>query len=131
VLLLGCVGVLAIQAAHGVRTTNDQVRGRWHDDADHASAQLTCLAQQVDAGVPRHSRVSVDPALGTELWQRTLELVWARATPVPPGDPADISLVVGPGRSAQPCAGAVVVARPGPLPPTTPTAPSLELRDRG
>ena len=123
-LLGGCAVVLGIHAFHGLRVTHDLADGRWHSEAALTSQNLTCLRAQVDAVVPANSRVTVDPALGAELWQRTLEVTWARATPVPPGQSADLTLTTAPGPPRDPCAGAVVAARPGPLPASTPTAPS-------
>jgi hypothetical protein len=122
--LVGAGAVLVLHVAQGARTTYDLLHGRWHGAADDAARRLSCLEQQVVAAVPARSRVSVDPALGDELWQRTLEIAWTRAVPVPPGEPADLTLTAPAGNTADACAGTVVVAQPGPLPHTTPTAPT-------
>ena len=86
----------------------------------------------LDAGSSsRAKRVSVDPALGSELWQRVLEFAWARATPVRPGEPADLTVAAAPGNAVDACAGAIIVVRPGPLPATTPTLPTMSSNRRG
>jgi hypothetical protein len=125
-LLVGCGAVLGAHAAHGLRVTLDLVDGRWRADAEQASRRLSCLERQLDAAIPADSRVSVDAALGDDLWQRALELTWQRATPVRPGEPADLTLTAAPGNPTEPCDGAVVSVRPGMLPATSPTAPTPE-----
>jgi hypothetical protein len=121
--LTGCGAVLAGHAVHGVRVTWDLTAGRWAAEATATSHRLSCLERQVDAVIPPGSRVYVDPALGPELWQRSLELVWQRATPVEAGDGADVSLEAVPGSGVDACAGTVVVARPGPARPIVLAAP--------
>lgn len=119
----GCL-VLAGHALHGLRVTYDLSAGRWHDAAASTDRNLDCLEAQIEAVVPAGGRVSVDPDLGDELWQRSLEMAWPRATVVAPGGDADLTLTTAPGRPGDACAGAVVTGRAGPLPATSPTAPT-------
>jgi hypothetical protein len=117
--------VLAGHALHGLRVTYDLAAGRWHDAAEATDRHQRCLREQVESAVPRGATLSVDPALGDELWQRSLEAAWgAGAELVTPGRPAELTLTTGPAGLADPCGGEVVATRPGPLPATTPTAPT-------
>lgn len=127
-LLAGVVGVAALvlggHALHGVRVTYDLAAGRWHGAAAASARRLDCLEGQIEAAVPPGSRLSVDPDLGDELWQRSLEMAWGRAQVVPKGEPADLTLTTAAGAPTDACAGPVVSSRPGGLPETSPTAPT-------
>ncbi len=94
VMLVASAGVLMFHAVHGGRVTADLLAGPWRDQAEAVSAQLHCLADQVELVVPRRSRVHVSPSLGVELQQRVSELIVYSGAEVVP-DPAAADLLLG------------------------------------
>jgi hypothetical protein len=108
-VMVAAVGVVAWNAAAGLRVTDRHARGSFVEDSRAAQRVTDCFNRVVVAKVPAGARVHLDIA-DPSFEQRLTEGPYPHALVVPPDEPADFVIQVELGATDKfpPCAGYTV-----------------------